>query len=915
MRFTSIDNWQPSDTVTIAFDSRALFTYKPYQAILQKGSALCSITAQNDYRHMFVGRFYHSASSVTIKITITSQSATAPAFGIKDLQMTFRNILVQDTTEYIVDAIGDLSIPGSSPCVLYLYLDGNGNCSPCVSQCAACTGPTALDCILYNWESNYIPKTGLVVCGGNCQICIATSPTTICTMCKPNYILNTDGSCQASCTSPAIARQNQNSWVGICINPCPNGQFMYWNYTCNSRCDPPLQQVDQGVQGIFCQYPCNSTQYMSENGTCLTSCPYYIRNENDYLYCDRCSPQAFYYPNNDTCMTTCAIYFLANQVNRTMYCNYPCPSKRFLYQNGSCISLCNSPFNQRIEGTLKFCDFPCSSSKYYESDQNICLDSCDFPNIRISQFQCKIVLPTQDPQSPSNISDPSPQNSTQCSLGQYYYPDLDTCFTNCRSPYILKPNNTCGLNLSPEDTNTGKIIAKALDTTSQVNSITASIDSLLVFSDPSLYCIVSLNKMIYYIRYIDIVYSPTLQQILDQKLANYNNMVLPTTYDHLQRDISNHTLPSEFAKYKLNSSFLIDFWASFMFICLIFLAILILWILEYSQSKYLRVRASIIEIRKRLRWNFVITRFLIEYDSIILFSTFQLRTIGQTSGLGYLSLVTCLLINLVGLIIPCKAFHLIYKLQKKYKKRQRNRDALTPVNATEKKLVKLGYEVVFQDYNRTSILSQAFIPIFILRIYLFYLIISLLYSYPLIQSILVTLLNIFMLIYIFKYKPFKKKWNQGQYITQEILLLAVNVSLVVLTQVDSTTSKGISTINNLGLLIISCNVIFTFLGCLSIFTTICLHLREFYRNYKASQLERQQLPRPNALEDTISNPHDKSNLIKEESVLENSVLEPKVKTPKSPIVRVEVKEKTKNGKSKGKGKKSKRSLKIKTRDT
>ena len=97
MRFTSIDNWQPSDTVTIAFDSRPLFTYKPYLAIQNHGSAMCSITAQNDYQHMFVGRFYHSAISVTIKITITSQSTTAPAFGIKDLQMTFRNILAQDT--------------------------------------------------------------------------------------------------------------------------------------------------------------------------------------------------------------------------------------------------------------------------------------------------------------------------------------------------------------------------------------------------------------------------------------------------------------------------------------------------------------------------------------------------------------------------------------------------------------------------------------------------------------------------------------------------------------------------------------------------------------------------------------------------------------------------------------------------
>jgi len=686
--------------------------------------------------------------------------------------------------------------------------------------CLGCTNPCAT-CFLCGSTNCYTCKTGYFWKGGQCAQsppCCASYNGTYCASCTPGCFNYGYGVCQAACDANDGYYSVEILGTTYCFPKCQDSsQFRYLNGSCESLCPSPLSVLSYSVNDTsltYCYNPCPSSQYLYPDSSCNTTCanPLTQITVGDIPCCrSPCSnPGHFYFNAISSCLPSCSSPLVASSVQGILYCSNPCQSSQYIYPNGSCLNSCQSPFTPESEPGVNYCFYDCSG---YLSPNNTCLSECNSPFKK--RVKDAILIYCDSPCS----------NSTD-----YYYPEDGSCQSHCEYPYQSKNENgylqVCTLKATQAEAEQAKKLAQ---TTAVANSISSGgivAGSLLASGDSAAATMGSLTKMLSYIKFMDIKFPPKLQLLFDSQTSN--SSLLSSIPNRLRDKTGNKSPPTNFEKYNVSPSFIINFWPSLIILVAILIAIFIFLIFSVFMKSCTALSNILHKILSALKWNTFLTLFCSYCGDIVLFSALEFQTVQTDNVWTDLSLVLCIGINIL-------VFYILYKILTvnfSVRKIQKN-------NPTEKEIDKnfADYKTFFECYKGDSYLQQIFMFIFMIRIGLFNGIIGYLYSYPLVQAILIILINATILAYLLFKRPMRRIINLVQQILLEGIIFVFNIGVFILAILDAQDQENETMRENIGDMLIMINVIVPFLAMVLIAVKILLISWEFYKNYKKSKTQ------------------------------------------------------------------------------
>ena len=742
-------NPQPSNYFSIQFDDQAATTFKVATGL----TADTKCNGVDTARSTIFGKVLHTGSSVIVRIRWNTHGSTGTdAFlGIKDVSLSFRPIKSDDVPGSYVTRAKVTTVSQATQCADGSYFKGP-LCAPCPANCAICDDK---DCLRPTFSYSY-DSSGYYSCTNQCVYCYR-DPVEQCYLCKPGYVRTINNQCLSiniGCPSPYIAFGATTAQA--CLLPCTSLQYMLYNGTCINSCPAPLVS-SQIPQGKTCDYPCSlsADSFLYWNGSCLPTCPTYQRSENGFNFCDACQPGFYEYPNG-SCHQTCYTSFRSTMIGGSKFCTYPCDQAEYLYENGTCLLTCTTPFIQRIEGTFMFCDFGCQGDL------------------------------------------------------QYYYPDEGVCKATCGYPYRIARIVFCETALSLGEELETEVTVKTMNATGTALTVGAIMLGLFDSKDPTSFFLLALSRMFLSMRYMDIIYPPKLQKIFDnQRPDERSSKLLSQAKDRITAASTDYPIPENFARYRLHSSFLVNFWQSLVSILILLFIILIaytIWLCTKKRQKFNQILTKLLNV---FMWNFFLGYILSFYDRILLYSSLELRASSIDSATQMLSLIVVLLINMGIFFKIGTIFSLLYDLNRQttaVSGLQRSQN-LTAFSLKWHRC--LVFYVTFRD---THMSQRAYFLLSNLRIYLFYIILVCTAISPLIQTILIMLMTTGMVIYLFVRYPIKDRVRMVQTLLQELIMLCVNVSILILAALDHVNTEARETREKLGEVIIYSVIAFSWVG-------------------------------------------------------------------------------------------------------
>lgn len=336
----AIDSWGSSDTYSIAIDGRAVATWKPADYLAQYGDSICGDSNINDFLTTIIGKISHSSDSLTLKLTtnIVSKNLKPPGLGISDIFLSFPTSVITTESSYLCP--DNTCIYKTQTCSIFQYETSGA----CITGCNNCEYPWGTQA----GQTHRCPEgfsfdgNTCVQCQTDCFFC-SDSMTGSCNRCQKGFLLDLDGECRVSCQDATSIIKGTGT-AQYCIEPCPSGKFMLWDFSCVSSCEAPLSQRSTPDQGDFCDYECeeDGTEYLYWNGSCKSKC--------EYPYKSR-------------------VY------GENLFCDLPCEaSSEFLYEDGSCLETCPEPkviSQYDTTGSVQFCLDPTLSAENLNKIQSL----------------------------------------------------------------------------------------------------------------------------------------------------------------------------------------------------------------------------------------------------------------------------------------------------------------------------------------------------------------------------------------------------------------------------------------------------------------------------------------------------------------------------------------------------------------
>ena len=357
-------SWQATDTFSIQFDDQPARSFQLYPATMSSHATSILCDLPNNYPAagmQSVGKVYHTASSVTLRISwnfATNNSPVPPFLAIRDIKLLFGTKTPADSQEMYI-ALGDTTISYSTRCAFDFYWDSTNGCTHCSSPCFNCFGSSATQCYSssYLYVYNGVSSVGVP---GNCRF---SDPVTgKCVTCLGGQTLGPDSSCTTNSCPYPYAEFTVGA-ASRCINPCSSNQFMMWDYTCTNTCDPPLV-YQSDTNGPACSYPCPQSEhiFLHWSGSCVQTCSHHKRIEKNNQFCDACQPDYYLY-DNDLCFKECYPGFGKESIGGSHFCHFPCSSDQYLYPDGSCQNTCTESFKRKSGETFNICNLGLSSNE------------------------------------------------------------------------------------------------------------------------------------------------------------------------------------------------------------------------------------------------------------------------------------------------------------------------------------------------------------------------------------------------------------------------------------------------------------------------------------------------------------------------------------------------------------------------
>ena len=892
--------WNPGDTFSIQFDDKnpTPFTIKAPTNV----NFHCGSSNIDTFFIYIVGKTLHTTSSITIKI---SWNTVTPSLGIglRECTMSFgtqKSGEVEGAYVQNTDAI----YPNTG-CGNQAYPSGQ-TCYACQGLCRNCYGPNPNQCYSPTFGGSYYDGNQVKLCPSTCRMCSGSSSNQ-CTLCNQNWYLDSGNICSSNgCTSPLVSFGP--SGAATCLQPCSSGNFLLYDNTCVSACDPPLVLGLALPSAQTCESPCGQTanQYLYWDGSCQPACPYYSRTNSGYYFCDACQP-GYYMYSNKTCSSLCYPAFKQRTQGGSKFCDYPCDSTLYLYQDGSCLSTCYDVFDRKVEGNFRFCNYPCQTNEFLYQDKS-CSQKCSAPFTKsvengysfcnapcsattffyedgscrptcISGFIQKVEGIVQYCNYPCSSSeflyqDGSCRSTCQtpfvlatqgsfrfcnfiCTDATNYYYQVDgTCRSGCEYPYSIINQVSCAIILSEGDVHQVTAVSGISNSTTQAVGATSVAVSVLTSSDPTSFFLKALSSMLLSVRYMRIGYPPKLQAVFSKNTMTDSSIAfIDKIHTTIKASSTKYPLPDNFEQYKFHSSFLVNFWESLVSIVFLLCLIILITILTKCTKRWKRVNALFSKLQDIVKWNFFFTYYMSFYGDIVLFTSFELRTIRLDSVVAVMSVLILMLINALPILMFIKTLHIVsYLEQETVEVHERmRRQNLIEFNKKWK-----SYLVIYDTFRASYWSQRAFFFIYSFRLYLFYCIISYMHTQPLAQAILISLINIGMIVYLIWRYPIKNPIKLLQNVVQEIVLMIVNGCIVTLAIFDTAKIGNDEARKTIGDVIMYCSIVFSWLGLVfllitAIFSLITHFMNQRYKKQRAVfLLQRADLRKPREPRETLS---------------------------------------------------------------
>ena len=569
----------------------------------------------------------------------------------------------------------------------------------------------------------------------------------------------------------------------------------YYNGKSCQRCSSACTTCSGGA-ATDC-LSCGSGQFLYPSGACQSSCtsPYTPETVDGIQYCSLpCGTTGDYSYEDGICRSTCDPPFTSSTgANGIKYCHNPCGATGdYYYSDGICRSDCDLPFTSDITNGAKFCNYPCEANEYLYSD-----GSC----------------PTT--QCPS------------CFEVKKYFSSAEYKYCECVSPNTLMMDGSCSEPAVPSDptepepSETEKTVTKlgsVGNTTGVISSVGLAVAAVAMPGDPGGVSAGALTRVIQYSKFLNISYPEKL--IMMFKAYNPASGVVsfvPKMSNEQKDKLMDEPIPENFAAYGVHSCFVVNFWSFMLFLltlCVICGSFLLL------ERLFKKVGIWVRKVRAILQ-NFWIVQLYNSSGDIILFSIIQFKSNSWDSAEDSLNFLMSILFLLLIIAILVTHFRTLIQYQRA------RRDTTEALKNFEK-----NYEcqqIFFDSFVSTTMNQQLFLFYFVVRIMTVNLIIATLFHHPVIQIVLMIILNLSLIIYLLIKRPFISNIDLAQNLSYELILLTVNGSLLAFSVMDEERT-GVR--DHLAQLIIICSMIFTFLPIFFLTLKAIVLGIQFYKDYK-----------------------------------------------------------------------------------
>ena len=435
---------------------------------------------------------------------------------------------------------------------------------------------------------------------------------------------------------------------------------------------------------------------------------------------------------------------LAN--NSIVSTNFPCQINE--YWDGSACTSCHAYCSVCSGPTEDQCS-ACRTG-YYNYQNGPCLKTC---------------------QSPRKI-----QNGTLCmppcsSHEDFYYEADQACKPTCDSPYepeIIDTIKICSLSAELTIEEVQAVQSFVASQTSQRKATGAAMKATtaLSSSNPSLSLLAGQASMLFYIRYIDVNYPGRLSLVLalqDSSPFSFSfGLHMPKALD---RELKKRSLPKIFERYKLHSNFLHNSWDILSSLMIALLLVLVVAILRSLMRKCWIFEALL----QALKWNIPLMVICSAFGDFFFYSSLQFHAGLSGSIWEVLSLIFAIIMMVTGITIALMIGRIVNEILRNKEK-------------GEKKWKNFG--LLFKNYKRTSLFTFGYMGLFMLESIVFNLIIANLYSYPLLEILLITVFGLLMFFYLVFQAPLKQHLELAQLLWNKLLLLIVNMCVLILAIMD-----------------------------------------------------------------------------------------------------------------------------------
>ena len=318
-------------------------------------------------------------------------------------------------------------------------------------------------------------------------------------------------------------------------------------------------------------------------------------------------------------------------------------------------------------------------------------------------------------------------------------------------------------------------------------------------------------------KYLDITVSSELEETFYSWKVASGFLAAP---DSWSLKVNSNPLPDVFGRYDLSPTFLINYWKPLV---LTLIGFVLFVIFKGVEIKLLKKKDSIPRQIHLQASNFALTQIYSNLDDVILYLILDFRSTRFDGYFGICSIILAVIMLIIGGLVLTAHIFLLSQYQ--------------GLNQEKSQIERFLYKyenikLIFKDFKDINFFTQSFLWIHITRALISSLLFAALFEYPLLQVLLLLVLNLCVVAFLLIKKPFKEPLGTFSQLFCEVILLIANICMLIMAIFDQIDSYPAAVLQHLGRAVIILNDILLLGSAILMIIEI---LRSLYLSYKAKK--------------------------------------------------------------------------------